>query len=360
MKKVNNLLTIFRSFYHYKKGSTKLPYNPLAIWIEPTNVCNLKCIMCPNSIIKQKKPGFMKLSLYKKIIDQVKSHVSYVVLCISGESLLHPKLTQMISYAKQNDIATYISTNATVLTPALSKKLLTSGLDYINFSFDGTSKKIYEKVRVGANYDKTLSNIIKFLRLKKKLGSKIHVELQILIMDKEGERDYKKNIKTFKKKFEGLPLDYIQKRLPSTWGKALLNTKKYTPKKLGKIYSPCSYLWSSLHVLWDGRVVACTSDFFGRNVLGKFPEKSLKTIWNDTPMQQLRKAMLNRQYLEINPNCQNCDTLWEPRIFGLPAGMRGVFATTLNSLLGKDLSKFFKKLVKKINPSFAMNIESNK
>jgi len=51
LKKIRNLINIPRSIYHYKKGSLNLPYLPNALWIEPTNTCNLKCIMCPNSIV---------------------------------------------------------------------------------------------------------------------------------------------------------------------------------------------------------------------------------------------------------------------------------------------------------------------
>lgn len=359
-KKLKHLITIAASIYHYKRGNLILPYLPNALWIEPTNVCNLRCIMCPNSFVTQKNPGFMSMELYRKIIDQAKDFAAYVILCIGGESLLNKNFPQMVKYAKTKGISTYLSTNATVLTPSLSRKILQSGLDWINFSFDGCSKKVYEKVRVGANFEKTLKNIIDFLQIKKHLKAKTHAELQILIMDKKGEEDYRQNIKRFLTNFEGLPLDYVQFRRPSTWGGFFSGTKKFRPQKLGKVFSPCSYLWSSLHILWDGRVVACTSDFFGENVLGKFPEKSLRQIWNDGPMQKFRRAMITRKYLTFNKNCLNCDSLWEKRILGLPAGMRGISATTINTVLGRNFFYFFKRLAKQVNPKFAMEVVDEK
>lgn len=75
LRKIKHLITILRSIYHYKKGDLCLPYLPNALWTELTNVCNLRCIMCPNSVRAQKKSGFMDIELYKKIIDEAKVFV---------------------------------------------------------------------------------------------------------------------------------------------------------------------------------------------------------------------------------------------------------------------------------------------
>lgn len=353
-KKFRNLINIPRSIHHYKMRHTILPYLPNAIWIEPTNICNLKCIMCPNSIMEQKNLGYMEFGLYKKVIDEAKDFVSYATLCISGESLLNRNFPRMVEYAKDNGIHTYLSTNATVLTNELSRQILEIGLDWINFSFDGCTKEVYEKIRVNANFEKTLKNIVEFLRLKKEMRAKTQVEIQILVMDADGIRNFYDNVEEFLSNFKGLPLDFVQIRKPSTWGLFFSKTDKFTPKQTGSCFSPCSYLWSSLHVLWDGRVVACTSDFFGTNTLGKFPERSLKEIWNGLPMRNFREAMLNNQYLDFNRNCEGCDSLWEEAIFGLPAGIRGISAITISNIFDKNLLIFCKRLARFLNPNFAM------
>lgn len=340
----------------YKLKITKLPYKPLSIWIEPTNKCNLKCLMCPNSVISQDTLGFMDINLYKKIINQCKKYISFVTLCISGESLLHPKFTQMVKYAKDNGIKTYLSTNATVLTPKLSRQIIKSGLDWINFSFDGCTKETYEKIRIGGKFEPTLKNVVDFLKIKKELKSPITTELQIILLDKEGQKDYKKNINLFRKNFSNLPLTTIQIRKPSTWGNVFSNTKKFIPKKLSNTFSPCSYLWGSLGILWDGKVVACCSDFFGQNILGNVNDDSIKTIWNNKKIINFRKAMINKTYLKHNSSCNNCDSLWEKRIFGIPAGLRGVIAITTSNIFGKNYFKSLKKIAKFLNKDFAMEI----
>ncbi len=362
MKKITNFNTVLKSIYCYSKKKLDLPYMPNALWIEPTNACNLKCIMCPNSIIKNPNPGFMDIEVYKEIIDQAKDFASYVVLCISGESLLHKDFVEMVRYAKSNGLEVYLSTNATVMTSEISRNIIDAGLTWINFSFDGVLKDTYEKVRVKANFEKTLENIVNFLKIKKELNASTQTELQIIIMDDKGQKEYDENKDAFLENFKDLPLDSVQARKPSTWGSFLADTDKYVPIELEKThgYSPCSYLWSSLHILWDGRIVACTSDFFGDNVLGKFPEQSLKEIWNGKLMKNFRQAMIDGSYLKYNKNCKDCDAIWEKRILGLPSGLRGISAITVSNIFSKKFLELAKKIAKLADSKFTMKVIKNK
>jgi len=296
----------------------------------------------------------MRMELYKKIITEGKNHFSGIILCLAGEPFLHQQLSEMVKYAKQNEIGVMLSTNGTIMTPEIYKNIIAAGIDWINFSFDGCSAKIYEKIRVGGNFEKTIQNIVDFLKIKKQLKSKVKVEIQILIMDERGQKDFDKNIFAFKKRFTGLPLDNIQFRKPSTWGGILYGTDKYEYKKLGKTYSPCSYLWSSMHFLWDGTVVACTTDFWGENALGKFPEQSIKQIWNGKKFQNFRKAMLEKKYQSYFKYCDKCDSLWSERILGLPPGIRGVSGLALSNVFGYGAIMTLKKIAEKINSGFVM------
>ncbi len=353
----NNIITlknIYSNYRSYKKGSINVSGLPLALWIEPTNACNLKCLMCPNSLSDKKRLGYMDMDMYKRIIDEAKDFIKYIVLCISGESLLHKNLPEMIEYAHNANIKTTLSTNASLLTPQLSRRILEAGLDGIYFSFDGCSAEIYEKIRFGSNFNRTLMNIVNFLEIKKELGKKTVAELQILIMDEEGKRDYEQNIVRFRQTFEDLPLNLIQTRQPSTWGSNLSSTNKFEFKKLGQNYSPCSYLWCSMFILWNGNSVACCSDFFAENVLGKFPEQSLKNIWNGEKYQLFRKAMIEKEYVNYFKTCKNCDSLWSENILGLPPGIRGVIAFSISSMIGLNKMKYFKKIAGKLNSDFVI------
>jgi len=153
----------------------------------------------------------------------------------------------------------------------------------------------------------------------------------------------------------------MQTRQPSSWGSNLSPTATYEFKKLGKKYSPCSYLWCSMHILCDGTAIVCTSDFFTENALGKFPEQSLKEIWNGEQYQLFRKAMMEKNYGHYFKTCQDCDSLWSETIAGMPPGIRGVMALSLCSLVGLDKFGYFKKIAAKLNSGFVMKpVETSK
>ena len=47
---------------------------PDAILIEPTNVCNLSCPVCPTTFGMHRVNGFLKFDLFKSVIDELKPY----------------------------------------------------------------------------------------------------------------------------------------------------------------------------------------------------------------------------------------------------------------------------------------------
>ena len=183
-----------RSVLSYLRREVKVRHTPLHLWIELTDKCNLRCVMCINSVVTKRHSGFMDMGLYRSIIDQVAGWrpKPLLSLFLGGESTLHPGIFEMISYADRKGLSTFLATNATTLTPTRSRRLIESGLENIIFSFDGYDKESYESVRVGANFERTVENIHTFLKIKRELNSKTpRVTLSSLItrsFEEEGER----------------------------------------------------------------------------------------------------------------------------------------------------------------------------
>ena len=67
-------------------GTDKSPGNPVAIAIEPTNICNLRCPLCASgaSILNRPK-GIMGYEDFRKIIDMLPSSVTDIYLWGQGE-----------------------------------------------------------------------------------------------------------------------------------------------------------------------------------------------------------------------------------------------------------------------------------
>jgi len=171
---------------------------PLFIDIEVTSACNLKCPFCATTFqSKEIAKGFISFDVVKKIIDEGAQNNLYgVKFNIRGEPLLHPEIHKFVKYAKQKGlIDVYFNTNAMLLTEEVSKRLIDAGLDRLSISFEGYTKEIYEKNRVGATYETVLANIEKMQSLKHELGvkhPKIRVQSVLLPAIKEDFEEYKK------------------------------------------------------------------------------------------------------------------------------------------------------------------------
>ena len=173
----------FQYAYQVSRLNPKCTFPPRFIYIESTNACVLKCKMCMRSKTKIRKLGFMDFDLYKKIIDDIAPEVHSIGLHNQGEPLLHPKIVDMIRYAKQKGLKVGFNTNAVLLDEVKSKEILKTDLDWIYFSFDGSNKEVYEEIRRGANYEKVKEKILRFIELRnKKKVKKPAIQMYIIEM----------------------------------------------------------------------------------------------------------------------------------------------------------------------------------
>ena len=104
-----------RIFWAYRTGKATVPQLPVRLWIESTSRCNLKCGYCPNKDVAKEDHGFMDFGLFTSIIDQVADHAYDVNLFHRGEPLMHPRLADMVAYARGKGLYTRVHTYITLL-----------------------------------------------------------------------------------------------------------------------------------------------------------------------------------------------------------------------------------------------------
>jgi len=155
-------------FYpHYKYH---LPL-PTVLMIENTNHCNAECVMCPRDTLSRKR-GFMDFRLFEKIIKEASSVSRKPVTHLHGfgEPLLDKLLPDKILFAKTYGITrTYIVSNASLLFPETSGKIISAGLDKMKISFYGTDEESYNNTMKRLDFKVTLKNIKDFLKIRKEM-----------------------------------------------------------------------------------------------------------------------------------------------------------------------------------------------
>ncbi len=267
---------------------------PLFIDIELTSACNLKCPFCATTFREGMiNRGFISFDTVKKIIDEGADNNLYgVKFNIRGEPLLHPQIDEFVGYAKQKGlINVYFNTNAALLTEELSKRLIDAGLDMLSVSFEGYTKDVYEKYRVGAKYETVLSNIENMQALKKKLAVE-HPKLRIqtvMFEELEGSLDEYK-------KFWSERVDEV----------GFLDYKEMKEKRTGIRYPwVCPQIWQRMAVLWDGTILPCNHDDDALLALGNVQQTSIKESWHSEKLNTIRDAHKGAMGYEIAA-CDGC------------------------------------------------------
>ena len=125
-------------------------------YIEITNVCNLACNFCPQT---KRKPEFMEIDTFSKILDQIKPHADYIYFHVKGEPLLHPEIDKFLDLSHNKGFKVNITTNGTLINKAKEKIFMKPALRQVNFSlhsFDGNDGD--------GNKEEYINNILLFVK----------------------------------------------------------------------------------------------------------------------------------------------------------------------------------------------------
>ena len=142
-----------------------------AFQIEVTSRCNLKCVMCPVTVLADHWPARdMSWETFGRIAEAFE-RTKWVYLQGWGEPLLHRRVFDMIARAKSAGCRVGFTTNGTRLTRANGARLLDLGLDLVAVSIAGASAATHEAIRVGSDFARLVGNLRRFLHLRRERGS---------------------------------------------------------------------------------------------------------------------------------------------------------------------------------------------
>src|SRR5499426_4564982 len=143
---------------------------PVCVYLETTNRCNLLCTTCPRTYAELEPPADMSWELFTSIIDQI-PRLQRAVLHGVGEPMLVKHLPRMVSYLKERGVYVLFNTNGTVLNERNGRALIEAGLDELRVSLDAANAESYRAVR-GKNYfNRILKNVRRFRDLQEREGS---------------------------------------------------------------------------------------------------------------------------------------------------------------------------------------------
>jgi len=156
------------------------------ICLPVTDRCNLKCTMCARQATDEIVDMDISDEALEPLLEAGSNFVS-ALLQGQGEPLLYPKIFSLIPRIKDRMAAggeVGLTTNATLLDEHTAARLLDTGIDFLYFSMDGASRKVYEAIRVGARFDRVTENIRRCTRLQKTSGrNNLRIMLNFVILE---------------------------------------------------------------------------------------------------------------------------------------------------------------------------------
>lgn len=297
-------------------ASSPLPA-PLTIYLEPTNVCNFRCVMCPESMPDySERAGYyeaMDWNLYREIIRQIQEFgqpLRSLKLYFEGEPLLNRRLPEMIVEARINEIANRIevTTNGSMLHSAAADALIESGLDYLQVSIYSVLTDDHARITGQARFTPAdiSANVWRLRRQRDQRGStKPFIHVKLMYDSERGRRE-------FERIYANLA-DEISVQAQHNWmgdirSESLVQIKGLDEQPT-RTKRACAFPFYMLTVKANGDVSVCCVDWRGGLKLGNVAEQSLMQMWTGEKMQEIRMLHLAGSRDSLTA-CRDCDALF--------------------------------------------------
>ncbi len=328
----------------------RMEREPVCLYLETTNRCNLLCTTCPRTYVELEPPADISWELFTSIVDQIPT-LQRAVLHGVGEPMLVKNLPQMVRYLKDRGVYVLFNTNGTLLTERNGRAMIDAGLDELRVSLDASNPSSYLAVR-GKNYfhrilhnvktframqereghslpkvsawltglKETIGELPEFVRVAAEIGVK-EVYLQRLVFFEDDsiglarpdqalyERMNSEEsvyIAEAAKLAESLGLSFSASGAASEPGMSLKRQDDGSP------WSMCRRPWSVMYFTANGRALPCCIAPFSQRgydnyTLGDATQQSLRDIWNGAAYTDFREALLSDKPPTA---CASCGLRW--------------------------------------------------
>jgi MoaA/NifB/PqqE/SkfB family radical SAM enzyme len=322
---------------------------PVCLYLEVTNRCNLLCTTCPRTYEQLEPEADMPWDLFTKIVDQV-PNVKRVVLHGVGEPMLVKNLPEMVAYLKERGVYVLFNTNGTLLTERNGQALIDAALDELRVSLDAAEPVVFQMVRGKDMFDRIVSNVRCFRQMQTTQAKESprvslwltglretldQLEAFVRIADSVNVREvYLQRLVFFAENsfglaradsalFENTSREEEEKITRATALAQSLSiafsasgaTEPETSIKQKHSDSPwslCRRPWSLMYFTATGRAIpCCVAPFsmrgYGSFTLGDATQHTLREIWNGADYQNFRRKLLSP---DPPPTCANCGLRW--------------------------------------------------
>jgi radical SAM protein with 4Fe4S-binding SPASM domain len=318
----------------------RVPCLPVTLDIEPNNDCNFQCPHCQVTHWAKRRFRLGRDS-FERLLDQFPKFAA-LKLQGMGEPLLNNEMLPMLRAGEARGIPMHFISNGSVMTLAIAEKLLSLRSTRMTFSIDGATAAVFERVRVGGNFERVCENVRQLVRLR---GQSSEPPIDVwTVVTKENVRELPDVVRLAK----DLGVDAITFQLfVSNWGKpemnphaeavrvsrtdpdleAILRQAQHVATRVGIPLTihrdnflsrerPCRWPWTSAFIASNGDVVPCSIVADSDTVcMGNVFEQPFREIWNGPAYQHLREQIRTHRLPDFCRACYDV-TAVKPSVAG--------------------------------------------
>ena len=325
-------------------------HEPVCLYLETTNRCNLLCTTCPRTYEELEPPADMSWDLFTSIVDQI-PNLHRAVLHGVGEPMLVRNLPRMVRYLKDRGTYVLFNTNGTVLNERNGRALIAADLDELRVSFDAANAESYRAIRGKNFFNRILKNVRVFRELQEREGHAKprvsawltglretiaelpdfvrvaaqtgvqEVHLQRLVFFNENAIGKARPDQALYEQLSGEEAVHIDRAAAlakslgvtfSASGAASEPGLSLKRSDNGSPWSLCRRPWTVMYFTANGRALPCCIAPFSQRgyenyTLGDATQQTLREIWTGPAYGDFRKALLSEKPPEA---CANCGLRW--------------------------------------------------
>ena len=276
-------------------------YQLKKVYLEITNVCNLRCDFCPGT---RRPQGFLSPEDFSVLAQKLRPHTEYLYLHLMGEPLLHPQLPRLLDLAAGLGFQVNLTTNGTLLPQRADLLCQSPAVRKVSISLHS-----FEGNEGQGQLLPYLDGCIAFARQAAQACKRCALRLWNL----DGETTQGANScndvilrrleETFPRPWkEGWQGTTLAPRVYLEWGERFewpdLNADDQGQSGF------CQGLRDHVGVLWDGTVVPCCLDHEGTLALGNLFTQELSDILASPRACRMREGFACGERTE--PLCRRC------------------------------------------------------
>ncbi|MEO5374248.1 MAG: SPASM domain-containing protein [Alphaproteobacteria bacterium] len=297
------------AYFEYRRLWDEVPRSrkaldfPIHMDIETSNVCNLRCPMCPRTLLVEQghpdyvTPAMMSREDYASLIDQGAAHgLKSIKLNYLNEPLAHKDVVWQVEYAKQKGIVdVMMNTNAALLRREVSEALLAAGIDNLFVSFDAISPDLWEQQRVGCTLGKVIDNLYGFIKARNAGYPHVQVRVSMIMYREPKWLEQFEGLKAmWKSMVDAVGFGFYTERDPNLRGEY--------PEVPGFW---CAQPYQRMFIKNNGNVTICCVDDADEMVVGNWKTQPLRDIWNGEMYRRIRHLHGSGNYYAMDL-CRKC------------------------------------------------------